>query len=84
MGPGSTCVHPPDKEESTLEERQAQAATEKPGSVFPMRAIHPVTNTTPYLNELDKNRSSLELEKQWDGEAQNYQLKYFSPVKMTP
>lgn len=48
--------------------------------MFPVRAIHPVTNTTPSLKDPDKNRSSLELEKQRDGEVQNYQLKYFSSV----
>lgn len=45
-----------------------------------MRAIHPVTNAAPYLKDPDKNRSSLELEKQRDGEVRNYQLKYFSSV----
>lgn len=50
-------------------ERQAQALTEKPEFGLLVRAIHPVTNTMPYLNFPDKNRYSLELEKQGDGEV---------------
>lgn len=80
VGPASTCLHSLDKQESILEEKQAQAATGKPEFMFPVRAIHPVTNMTPYLSYPDKNRSSLELEKQWVGEVQNYQFTYFSSV----
>lgn len=48
--------------------------------VLSVRAIHPVTNTALYFNSPDKNRSSLELGKQWDGEVQNYKFKYVSSV----
>lgn len=75
----STCLHSSDREESTLEERQAQAVTETRAE-FPVRAIHPVTNTAPYLKDPDKNRSSLELEEQGGGEVQNDRLKCFSSV----
>lgn len=57
VGPASTCLHSLDKQESILEEKKAQVATGKPEFMFPVRAIHPVTNMTPYLSYPDKNRS---------------------------
>lgn len=74
-----SCLCSPDKQDSILEERQAQAVTEKLRFMFPVRAI-PVTSMMLYLNHPDKNRSSFELEKQWEGKVENYKFKYFSSV----
>lgn len=66
-------------------ERQGQAATEKLEFGFPVRAIHPVTNTMPCLDLPDKNRSLLELGMQG---MERYRATSFNisalSVKMTP
>lgn len=61
MAPTPTCLRPADKQQSTRGERQGPAVSEKLELRFPVRPIHPVTNTMPYSDLPGKNRSLLEL-----------------------
>ena len=84
MGPMFTCLCSPDKQGSILEERQAQAVTEKLRFMFPVRAI-PVTNMMLYLNYPDKNRSSFELGNSGKEKYRTTSLNISAlSVKMTP